>query len=127
MAEDKEGSKAPPKTKRAESKPDDPNALVAQFQILQQQLQSVLMQKETMSINKMEIDRALEELEKTSEKTAYKITGNVMVSKPVSELKKDLKNTKEAVDIRMKGLEKTEKRLMQQLKDIQVKLQKFIK
>ena len=68
MAEDKEAAKP----KKAESKPDDPNALVAQFQILQQQLQSVLMQKETFNINKMEIDRALEELGKTKEKTAYK-------------------------------------------------------
>lgn len=125
MAEDKGAKKPAPKG--AESKPDDPNALVAQFQILQQQLQSVLMQKETMSVNNMEIDRALEELDKTKEKTAYKITGNVMVSKPVPELKKDLENTKEAVDIRMRGLEKTEKRLTQQLKDIQQKLQKFIK
>ena len=50
-----------------------------------------------------------------------------MVNKPVVELKKDLENTKEAVDIRIKGLEKTEKRITEQLKGLQAKLAKFIK
>ena len=108
-------------------KTEDPNAMIAQFQMLQQQLQGMLMQKETLNINKIEIERAIEELTNTPEKTAYKITGNVMISKPVEELKKDLENTKEAIDIRMSGVEKTEKRLTEQLRTIQLKLQKLIK
>lgn len=107
--------------------PEDVNAMVARFQMLQQQLQNTLLQKETLNVNKMELERAVEELGKTAEKTAYKITGNIMVSKPVDELKKDLENTMEAVDIRVKGLEKTEKRLTEQLKDLQKKLEKLIK
>jgi len=106
---------------------EDPNTLISQFQITQQQLQNILVQKETLNINKMEIERALEELEKATDKTAYKITGNIMVTKPVAELKKELEDTKEAIDIRIKSLEKTEKRFTTQLKDLQEKLKKIIK
>jgi len=123
MAE-KKGLERP---KKAEDVDDDPNTLVMKFQIAQQQLQSILVQKETMNVNKIEIERALEELEKTKDKTAYKITGNIMLNKPVAELKKELSDTKEAIEIRVSGLEKTEKRLIDKLKDMQIKLAKIIK
>lgn len=119
--------KAEYKEEKREEKQEDVNTMVARFQMLQQQLQNTMLQKETLSINKMEIERAMEELGKTAEKTAYKITGNIMVSKPVTELKKDLENTQEAIDIRIKGLEKTEKRLTEQLRELQKKLEKFLK
>lgn len=123
MVEEKEKEKS----EKSEAKVEDANTLVARFQITQQQLQNILLQKETLNINKMELERAAEELEKTSDKTAYKITGNIMVSKPVEELKKDLESTKEAIEIRIKSLEKTEKRFSDQLKDLQEKLKKIIK
>ena len=123
MAE-KKGLERP---KKAEDVDDDPNTLVMKFQIAQQQLQSILVQKETMNVNKIEIERALEELEKAKDKTAYKITGNIMLNKPVAELKKELSDTKEAIEIRVSGLEKTEKRLIDKLKDMQIKLAKIIK
>jgi len=113
--------------KKSEAGPEDVNVLVSRFQITQQQLQNVLLQKETLTLNKAEIDRAMEELEKMSDKTAYKITGNIMISKPVDELKKELENTKEAIEIRMKSLEKMEKRLTEQLKEMQEKLKDIIK
>jgi len=106
---------------------EDTNTLVAKFQIAQQQLQGIVMQKETLNINKLEIERAMEELGKTKDKTAYKITGNIMVSKPVEELKKDLEETKEAIEIRIKSVEKTEKHLVDQLKGMQERLKKIIK
>ncbi len=115
------------KDEKTEEKPTDPNALVAQFQIMQQQLQSVLIQKESLSMSVMEIDRALEELGKTKEEKAYKITGTVMVKKSVEDLKKDLADSKEAVEIRLKSLEKTEKNLTNRLKDLQEKLKEIIK
>lgn len=101
--------------------------LVAQFQTYQQQLQSIMIQKESMKLQMFEIDKALEELNNTKQNTAYKITGQIMIGKPVSELKKELKETKETVDIRIKGLEKTEKRINNKLKELQVKLKEVIK
>lgn len=105
---------------------NDPNALVMQFQVAQQQLQNVLMQKETLNLNKMELERAIEELGKTKEKNAYKITGNIMINKPVEDLKKDLEETKEAVDIRLKSLVGPEKQLTDKLREIQIQLKEII-
>lgn len=101
--------------------------LIAQFQNYQQQLQSILIQKESLKIQNLEIERALEELSSTNQKNAYKITGQIMVNKPVEELKKELNETKENIDVRIKSLEKNEERLNSKLKDLQAKLKEVIK
>ncbi len=106
---------------------EDPNKVAAQFQIMQQQLQNVMIQKESLRLNTMEIERALGELEKSSDKTAYKIAGPIMISKPVEDIKKDLKDTKEALKVRAESLEKTEKRLTDKLKELQEKLKEILK
>jgi len=106
---------------------DDPNQLVAQFQNYQQQMQSLLIQKESMKLQSIEADKALKELEKTQQKSAYKITGQIMISKPVEELKSELEEVKENIDIRIKSLEKSEERLTGRLKELQEKLQEFMK
>lgn len=118
------------KEKKAEpgkSTADNPNAIVAQFQIMQQQLQNVLIQKESLRVNIMEIDRAAEELEKSNDGTAYKITGAIMVKKPTEDIKKDLKDTKEALNVRMTSLKKTEKQLTTKLNELQEKLKEILK
>jgi prefoldin beta subunit len=101
---------------------EDTKNLLIQFQTYQQQLQSVMIQKESMKLQVMEIERAMEELDKTKQATAYKITGNVMISRPVTELKKELDDTKEETDVRVKSLEKTEERLSTKLKELGEKL-----
>lgn len=106
---------------------ENPNTLVAQFNFFQQQLQNVMIQKESLRLNLMEIDQALEELEKSKDKIAYKITGPIMVSKPVEDVKKDLKDTKEAIVVRMGSLEKSEKQLTEKLKGLQDKLKEILK
>lgn len=106
---------------------EDAKNLIAQFQNYQQQLQSILIQKESLKIQNMEIERAMEELNATSQKTAYKITGQVMVSKSVEELKKELNETKENVDLRIKSLEKNEERVNNKLKDLQEKIKEVMK
>ena len=107
--------------------PEDAKNLIAQFQGYQQQLQSTLMQKESMKMQDLEIERALEELKSTNQKTAYKITGQVMVSKPVEELKKELGETKENIGLRIKSLEKSEERLNGKLSELQEKLKEVMK
>lgn len=100
---------------------------VAHFQTYQQQMQSVLIQKESLRMQSLEIEKALEELAATKQTTAYKITGQIMVSKPVEELKKELVETKEAVEVRIKSLEKTEERINSRLKELQEKLREVIR
>ena len=106
---------------------DNTKKMIMEFQNNQQQLQGILIQKESLKIQNMEINRALEELEKTKDKNAYKITGQVMISRPVEELKKELAERKEDIELRVKSLEKTEARLSEKLKNLQTKLREVIK
>ena len=101
--------------------------MVGQFQTYQQQLQSVLIQKETMQLQLMEITKALEELDSTKNEKAYKITGQIRVSKPVEELKKELAETKEAIEVRVNSLGKTEEKITTKLKEMETELRKLVK
>jgi len=107
--------------------PEGAKNLVEEFQTYQQQLQSLIMQKETLKMQDIEMDRALEELNSSKETKAYKITGNVMISKPVEELKKDLGETKEAIEIKIKSFEKMEEKFNSRLKELQTKLKDVMK
>jgi len=111
----------------AEEISEETKNLIAQFQNYQQQLQNILIQKESLKLQTIEVERALEELNTTKQTTAYKITGQIMISKPVEELKKELSETKENIGIRIKSLEKTESRIDERLKDLQTTLKEVIK
>jgi len=104
---------------------DQQKEMINQFQMYQQQLQSVSFQKETLRLQNIEIDKALEELNATKEEKAYKITGQIMVSKTVDELKKELNESKELVDVRTKSLEKIEERINSKLTELQEKLKEI--
>ncbi|TAL47271.1 prefoldin subunit beta [archaeon] len=101
--------------------------MVAQFQMYQQQMQNLLMQKESMKIQEVELQRAIEELSVTKQVSAYKITGSIMVSKPVQELKKELEEAKEDIGVRLKSVEATEARFESKLKELQSKLTEALK
>ena len=115
------------KTEQSTAPVSDPNVLVAQFQVMQQQLQNILMQKESLKMAVIEINRATEELGKSKDESAYKITGTVMVKKPIKDLKNDLAESKETLEIRLNGLKKTEKNITGKLKNLQEKLKEIIK
>ncbi len=106
---------------------EETKKMIMEFQISQQQMQSLMMQKESMKVQEIEIDRALEELNGTKEEKAYKIIGGVMISKPVADLKKDLGETKEAVGIRLRSMENTEEKIKNKLNELQEKLKEVIK
>lgn len=106
---------------------EETKAMVGQFQTYQQQLQGVLIQKESLRLQNLEIERALEELNKTKQETAYKITGQIMVNKSVEELKNELNELKENIEIKIKSLEKTEERMNNKLKELQTKLKEVMK
>jgi len=104
---------------------DQQKEMINQFQMYQQQLQSVLIQKESLRLQNIEIDKALEELNATKEEKAYKITGQIMVSKTIDELKKELNESKELVGVRTKSLEKIEERINTKLNELQEKLKEI--
>lgn len=98
-----------------------------QFQAYQQQLQAILIQKENLRLQILEIDKALEELEASKEKDAYKIAGQIMIKKDIEGLKKDLNEKKDNFDLRIKTLERGEERITKKLKEMEAKIKKMIK
>lgn len=107
--------------------PEEARGLVEEFQSYQQQLQNVMMQKETLKLQSAEITKALEELDASKENKAYKIAGNVMISKPIEDIKKDLDEMKETIGVRLKSFDKMEEKVNSKLKELQAKLKEVIK
>ena len=94
------------------------------LQQLQQTLQSVLGQKQQVELEQMEINQALEELQKlTDEAVIYKATGSLLIKSDRAKVMADLNDRKELLNTRVTVLGKQEERLRVQVKDVQTKLQ----
>lgn len=102
----------------AESKEEQ----IQKLQLLEQNLQNYLAQRQQFQSQMIEIDSALAELE--SQASAYKIVGNVMVSVKKEELESDLKKKKEIIELRIKSIEKQENLIRQKAKAIQEEVMK---
>ncbi len=109
------------------SLPPAAQQLFLQLQTFQQQYQAIVLQKETMGMQKIETEKALEELGKVSDKEeVYKAVGPVLVKSTKSALTAELKEKKETGDLRAKTLETQEKKLKERLEEIQGKLQSLL-
>jgi len=93
---------------------------IGRLQMIEQQVQTMSMQKQQFQSQLFEIENALKEL-KTS-KTAYKIVGNIMVLSDKDKLEKDLKQKKEIIDLRIDNIDKEEKKLKEKAKTLQEEL-----
>jgi len=80
---------------------------IQQLQLIEQNLHSIINQKQTFQMQLSENENALEELEKTK-KDVYKIIGTIMVNSDKEDVKNELKEQKEILDLRIKTLEKQE-------------------
>ena len=103
----------------------DAQESISRLQILEQNLQNILMQKQQFQAQLFEIESALKELEGTQ--TAYKIIGNIMVNSNKTDLEKDLKQKKELIDLRLKNLDKQEKQFKDKTKQLQEEVMGSIK
>ncbi|MBW3004852.1 prefoldin subunit beta [Candidatus Woesearchaeota archaeon] len=99
---------------------DDAQESIGRLQLIEQQVQTMAMQKQQFQSQLFEVENALKEL-KTS-KTAYKIVGNIMVLSDKEKLEKDLKQKKEIIDLRIANLDKEEKKLKEKAKKLQEEL-----
>jgi len=98
------------------------------LQQLQQTLQSVLTQKQQLELELLEIDRALSELEKTSDDAViYKSVGSLLIKADKAKITDELKERKELANMRISVLGKQEERLRSQVKELQAKLQKDLR
>jgi len=105
---------------------EEDKKFLGQFQSYQQQLQAILIQKENLKLQMLETERALEELETSKTKEAYKIAGPIMIKKSKKQLKTELKGRKDNFDLRVKTLERAEERITGKLKEMEPKLRKML-
>ncbi len=101
---------------------------IAQFQQLQQQLQTVMSQKIRMDAMLKEMEMTIEELKKApAETTVYKSVGSLMIKvADTPALLKEIEDDKETTEIRVKSLDRQEKMLKEKFQSVQEQLNRAI-
>ena len=96
---------------------EDMQKRVQTLQILEQNFQNILLQKQTFQVELNEASTALGEVEKSSQ-GIFRVLGQVMLKADKEELKKELKEKKDVLDLRMKSIEKQEFSLREEIERI---------
>ena len=96
--------------------------VMIQYQQTQQQLQTIMMQKEQYRMQLAEIEKALEDLKNTKSEEVFKVSGTILIKSDKKTVMSDLEEQKETSDIRMKTYDKQENMIRDKLMDIQKKL-----
>lgn len=98
---------------------------ITRLQQMRMQLQMIIQQRQQTELKLKEIEDALEELDKTDEKTPiYKSVGAILIkTKSKEEIIKELKSNKESFELRKNTLEKQEGRTKEKLNELQSKVQ----
>ncbi|MFH0831850.1 MAG: prefoldin subunit [archaeon] len=87
---------------------------IQELQILEQNLQNFLLQRQAFMLEKGETENALEESKKSSE-DIYKIIGQIMLKSKKAAVEKELQHKKEIIELRVKSIEKQEELIKSQL------------
>ncbi len=99
--------------------------LLTQLQMQNQHLQTIMMQRQAMSIQGKEIESALESIE-NSQDDIYKSVGPILVKISKENIKKELTEEKEDIDLKLGALERQEKKVKEKVKEIQEKFQELM-
>lgn len=98
------------------------------MQQTQQNLQSIMTQKQHLEIEKAEIEKALEELKKAGESdTVFKHAGTVLIKSTKQEMIDELEEKQEMAKTRATVLEKQEERVKETLKEQETKITELMK
>ena len=101
---------------------------VSRLKPLQQNLQAIMMQKQQLEVEIAETDRALQELKKASPDDAiYKNAGSVLIKAKKEDVLKELEEKKEISNTRVMVLGKQEKRVKENLKEVENKINEMIR
>jgi prefoldin beta subunit len=101
---------------------------LSRLQQLQQNLQAIMMQKQQVELEIVEIDRALEELRKLEgDKPVYKGAGPLLIKANKDDVLKELEEKKELSNTRLTVLGKQETRVKDNLKEVENKINTMIR
>ncbi len=98
--------------------------LLNQAQIYQQQIQTILTQKNALILEMNEIKKALEEIKKTNEKSVFKVSGPILIKTDTKDVRKELEERENVINLRMKTIEKQELKLKEKIEGLRSKLTK---
>tara|TARA_B100001245_G_scaffold15929_1_gene10620 strand:- start:914 stop:1291 length:378 start_codon:yes stop_codon:yes gene_type:complete len=100
---------------------------LAKFQQTQQNFQSILMQKQQLESEKLETEKALEELKKTGDdEFVFKHAGTIMIKSNKKDLVEELEERVELAKTKSSLLAKQEERLKITLKEQETKIQEIL-
>ena len=101
---------------------------LAKFQQTQQNFQSILMQKQQLESEKLETEKALEELKKAGDdESVFKHSGTIMIKSNKKDLIDELEEQVELAKTKASLLVKQEERLKTTLKEQEMKIQEIMK
>ena len=87
---------------------------IQELQMIEQSLQGVIMQRQTLQFELNEASEALDELG-SAKGDVFKVVGQIMIKAKKEDLKKDLESKKEIIDLKLKNFDKQEKSLKERL------------
>lgn len=99
---------------------------IQEMQFLEQNLQSLLFQKQTFQMELSESQAALNEIKDTKE-DVFKIIGQLMIKTDSSKVKEELLNKEKILELRMNSINKQESQLTEKLEKLRKEFMKSIK
>jgi len=94
---------------------------IQELQLLEQNLQNILLQKQAFSLELSETENAFEELKK-SDDDVYRIAGQIMIKAKKSDLLKELEQKKSLLSLRINSLEKQEQSFSKNSEELRTKV-----
>ena len=98
------------------------NQNIEQLSILEQNLSSLVLQRQTLQKQILEHDHALSELEQAQD--AYQIVGTIMIKKSASSLQEELASKTQTLKVKVESILKQEETVRKQLNDAQAAVMK---
>ena len=96
---------------------------VQEFVRKRQQLLTISNQKQQLQAQHAALEAALKELSESAEPKVYKAIGNILILKDITDVKKELSETVEQADLRVKTLAKQEESLVNRLNKLKAGLE----
>ncbi|OGJ19965.1 prefoldin subunit beta [Candidatus Pacearchaeota archaeon RBG_13_36_9] len=99
---------------------------IQHLQILEQNLQNLLMQKQAFQFELNETENALAEVKKTKE-DIFKLVGSIMLKASKEEIEQELSQKKDILSLRTKSIEKQESQIREATEKLREEVLKKIK
>ena len=96
---------------------------IQEMQMLEQNLQNTLLQKQAFQMELAETQAALSEIEKAGDEV-FKVIGQLMIKSDKKTLKEELSKKKDVLELRMKALEKQETVLVSKSEELREDIMK---